>query len=190
MKKGFLILPVLAALVLGGCAERMITEGYEPSRVSELLQFKAPQSAGRIYFLNGILTGYTMNIRHGYPSSLWLSGNLIGSVNKQDVLVADVPAGTYEVYWTSGPNATGPDAIKATKQTVSIMTGEYYVIRANFNVGGTGFGLIGALVNPPSTEILINKDTSDINSLNLVKPISCPATICIKLSNVSAYGTN
>jgi hypothetical protein len=59
MKKVFLIFPVLAALVLGGCAERMITQGYEPSRVSELLQFKAPQSVGRVYFLNGTLTGFT-----------------------------------------------------------------------------------------------------------------------------------
>ena len=179
MRKTFLILPVLAALVLGGCAERMITEGYGPSRVSELLQFKAPQSAARIYFMNGTLTGYTMHIRHGYPSSLWLSGNLVGSVNKQDVLVADALPGTYDIYWTSGPDAIGPDAIKATKQTVSIMAGEYYVIRANFNVGGTGFGLLGALANPPSTEILFNKDTTDIGSLKLVKPISCPATICI-----------
>jgi len=56
--------------------------------------------------------------------------------------------------------------------------GDIVILRANYNLGGGGIGLISALLASPSYELVYTRDISGINGLNFVKASSCPDTIC------------
>jgi hypothetical protein len=165
------------SLMLAGCATTIPTNKYSDVEREKLLQFSGNPNVARVFFLNGITSNQMVNLRHGFPSSLILNDVVIGSVNKGDVLVADLKPGNYVARWRPPFEKDGASRFKA--QNLNLQAGEVVIIRSIFNPGGTGFGLIGAALSPPSLELDIGDDKSDISSLTVVKPTDCPQTLCV-----------
>ena len=173
------ILSYLAiAFALTACATTLPTSKYSEQERNELMQFTARADSARVFFLNGITSNQMVNLRHGFPSSLILNDVVIGNVNKGDVLVADVKPGSYKARWRPPFEKDGTS--RYTDENLTLKAGDVVIIRSVFNPGGAGFGLIGALASPPTFELNVSSDRSDIATLSLVRPLECPNEICLR----------
>ena len=174
------IVLICAVFQLFGCATPAVVQKADPESERKAKAFQVDSNKSKIYFVNGLMTSGFVNPTHSYPSDVILNEILIGSMNKENVMVIDVAPGSYNFSWM--PRSTDPIDQKATqkKMTVNAHAGEAIVLRGDYSMGGAaGFGLLGAMVSSPVTSVTLgNRD--DVASKVVVHPQSCPATICVK----------
>jgi len=170
---------ILFSLVLVGCTTLppIQTTSHSQEVINDINKFVPSKNSGRVYFLNGNVTGpaYSGDVIHSFPSALMIDGIIVGKKNKLDVMVLDVKPGKYDVMWN---HAYAEDTTKTKPIIINIVKGDIVILRANYNLGGGGIGLISALLASPSYELVYTRDISGINGLNFVKASSCPDTIC------------
>lgn len=167
---------LIVVFFLSGCAVTVPTTPHSQENISEYKKFKAPANASRVYFLTGLTTGHILSLRHNWPSALLVDGKVIGQISKSDVLVVDMKPGRYEFMWRP---ANSNDSKLSKPLALNLVAGETIYLRSEWNVGGGGFGFIGAMINPGYFNLISDNDTSGITELNFVKPTDCPNTICV-----------
>jgi hypothetical protein len=164
-------------LFLTGCATQVPTTPHSQTNTNDFKKFNAPIDAARLYFLNGVTTGpVIITLRHGFSSMLLANGQEIGKVNKSDVLAVDIKPGNYEFSWRP---IDDPNTTQSKSLSMSVSKGDILILRSNYNVGGTGFGLIGSLIAPPSYELISTRDQNGVADLNFIKETDCPKSICL-----------
>ena len=170
------LLMSILVITLTGCAAKVPTVAHSAADTIEYKTFSAPSHSSRIYFLNGITTGPGPDIplRHGFSSELLIDGVMVGHVNKSDVLVFDVQPSEYTFSW----RPTVDHDAESDALQITTMPGQIIVLRSVFNSGGSGFGLVGSLISPPSTELQHSTDTAGIKGLEFVTALDCPVNIC------------
>ena len=107
-------------------------------------------------------------------------GKIVGSKNKEDVLVFQVKPGKYDFSWNV--RSTDPIDKNATPQVMSIILkrGEIVVLQGDYSLGGAAmFGLIGGMVSPPKTWLL-RAERNEIQGKTVVLPQTCEPNVCIK----------
>jgi len=143
---------VFVLVFLAGCVSKV------PPR--ESLTTEMPQinkGEGRIYFCLGKTNFGTKEIEYNIAGDLFINNQKIGYLNKDEYIVVDLLAGSYEVYWVSY------DTMSHTtkKNVITLKEDERKYMQASvLNRTNMKLGLIGALT------------TSDFENYLSEEPIS------------------
>jgi hypothetical protein len=168
----------LLCLILIGCTTPAVVQKADSDFEDKARSFRVEPNKSRIYFVNGKITSGFFNPSHQYPSDLSINGVLIGSMNKENVMVLDLIPGTYEFHWM--PRSTDLIDKQSVPQKTKLKAdaGQFLVIQGDFSMGGGAyFGLVGSMVSPPTTTIVVaSKD--DIKNKVVVSPQNCNPSIC------------
>jgi hypothetical protein len=171
----------LLVFMLSACAPQVAKVGFDKTTVLELRKFQAPATAARLYFLNGYANSPQSPLRQGFASALLLNGILVGEINKEDVLVADVVPGTYEATWQLAQMASDMADFDMPSTKINLKAGEIYVVKADVHQESSGILILGAVIGAtrPQCRVSITKNSSDISTFNFIKPIACPKSLCL-----------
>ena len=171
---------LIILLSLVGCVTKAQVINADSDMVSRAKLFKTSSGNARIYFVGGKLIGNMFGMRHSSSSDIYVNSQLIGSMNKDDVMVFELKPGVYSFSWNV--RSTDPIEKKTEPQVFEyrLGDGDVIVLRGDFDLGGAAaFGLIGSLFSPPKTEIK-KASRDDIENRNVVVPQQCPENICLK----------
>ncbi len=146
---------VLSALFLGGCASRPATR----PDYSGVPQLDAGWS--RVYLSAGKQSGIKLWSVHQVGPA-FINDQRVGSLAKDEHLVVDVKAGTYEAYCTPEQ----PEKNFTEKRNFTFAAGETHYLACDMEPKGAGmyFGLIGALASEYLTKTFLNEKPLDQNS--------------------------
>lgn len=162
----------LAALLVGCTTPaKVINTSAEVTEKAKTFQVSSDRA--KIYFVNGKLIGNIFGMNHKYPSDLYINSQLIGSMNPTDSLVFELGPGVYTFSWNV--RSTDPIDKKTEPQPyeMRVAGGDLVVLRGDYDPsGGSSFGLIGALISPPKSEIKRDGKKS-IEGKNFVEPEFC-----------------
>jgi hypothetical protein len=166
-------------LLIQGCTTPAIVMQADSQTVNRAMSFDVAPDRSRVYFISGRVVENMFNMSHRYPSDFILNGKVIGSKNKDDVMVFEVKPGPYDFSW----NVRSTDLIdkNASPQIMSLILspGEIIVLQGDYSMGGGAmFGLIGSMVSPPKTW-LIRTDRSKALGRNVVLPQECQVNVCL-----------
>ncbi len=171
---------LMCLLLLAGCVTKAQVINADNDTIFRAKTFKTSPGSARVYFVGGKLIGNLFGMRHSYSSDIYINSVLIGSMNKDDVMVFELKPGVYNFSWNV--RSTDPIDKKSEPQIFEYRLGEgdIVVLRGDYDLGGAGsFGLIGSMFSPPKTEIKkINQD--EIQNRNVVLPQNCPEKVCLK----------
>ena len=111
---------------------------------------------------------------------LFINDKLIGSINKENVLVFDMKPGEYEFLWKNRTTDIAEQNSVPEKLLIKLEAGQSTVIRGNYHLtaGTMFFGLIGALISPPYTSIEITGREEVTNKIVVISK-NCDLTICM-----------
>jgi len=65
------------------------------------------------------------------------------------------------------------------KSNFDVLPGQILVLRGDYDQGGSHFGLIGAMINHPTSVIVIARQ-EDVLKKKAVIPQSCESNLCIR----------
>lgn len=175
----FMLVAVLGTF-LAGCTTPATVTRTDTVSERRAANFEVAPDRAKVYFVNGKIVGNLFGLNHRYPSDLFVDSQPVGSMNKENVMVFDLPPGKYKFSW----NVRSTDMID--KKTVPRETefrvagGDVLVLRGDWDPGASGsFGLIGAMISPPKTEIR-RGDRADVGGKEFVLPQTCDVSLCLK----------
>lgn len=159
--------------ILSGCTTQAIVSKPDVDTTKRAASFEVGRDRSKVYFINGKMVGNLFNMKHKYPSDFIINGKIIGSMNKDDVMVMELRPGNYELSW----NVRSTDLInkKSVPQliNINIKGGEIIILQGDYSLGGASmFGLIGSMVSSPKA-FLSKGDRPDIQGKNVVTPQYC-----------------
>lgn len=163
------------SLLLIGCAglDQLPTAKYPADSDSNARNFSVSSDVGRIYYSVGKVTGGMYEVELSQISNLYVNSIVVGRVSANETLVFDLKPGAYSFGYSM--NAEPP----AKLLDVKILGGDIVTLRGDVKMGSTGFGLIGAAINPGGPELLRVDRTVLRQPINPVAPQSCPNTLCV-----------
>ena len=168
----------LSVIMLVGCTTPAVVSKADANFENRAKSFQVEPTKSKVYFVNGNIVPSMFNSAHAYPSDFLINDTVIGSMNKDNVLVVDLMPGSYEFHWM--PRSTDLIDKKSVpkKANLQVNGGQILVMRGDYSLGGAAyFGLIGSMVSPPTTSIVIGtKD--DIKNKIVVSPQNCNPSIC------------
>jgi hypothetical protein len=173
-----IILSSVLSLSLIACTTPAVVQKADSDVENKAKSFQVDSNKSKIYFINGKMTSGLFNPTHSYPSDLAINDIVIGSMNKENVLVVDLLPGTYEFYWL--PRSTDMIDKKSVPQKTKLKVdaGQVLVLQGDYSMGGAAyFGLLGSMVSPPTTSIVV-ASREDIKNKVVVSPQNCKPSIC------------
>jgi hypothetical protein len=171
---------ILLCLGLQACTTPAVVSKADASESQKAMAFEVSNDSAKVYFVNGKVVENLFNMKHQYPSDFIVDGKIVGSKNKEDVLVFQVKPGKYDFSWNV--RSTDPIDKNATPQVMSIILkrGEIVVLQGDYSLGGAAmFGLIGGMVSPPKTWLL-RAERNEVQGKTVVLPQTCEPNVCIK----------
>lgn len=180
IKGHYFLVPVFAAFALAGCMTAAQVQTANPEKAREALSLIVSSDRAKVYFVNGKQLPSMWNMKHQYPSDVYVNEVLVGSMNKENVLVLELKPGTYNFHWNV--RSTDPIDKKAEPQrfTINLIPGQILVLRGDYDLGAAGtFGLLGSFISAPKTSIA-GVSNSEIEGKVVVVPQSCPASLCLQ----------
>lgn len=175
MNRNYLVVLSLVSTLLVGCAglDQMPTSKYPTDSDSNARNFSVSSDIGRIYYSVGKVTGGMYEVELSKVSNLYVNSVVVGRVAANETLVFDLKPGAYTFGYSM--NTEPP----AKLLDVKILGGDVVALRGDLKTGTTGFGLIGAAMNPGGPELLRVDRNALKQPINPVAPQSCPATLCV-----------
>lgn len=166
---------LIAVFLVSGCANLtpLPAAKYPSSSESSINAFSVPNSVGRVYYSIGKVTGGMYEVDLKYPHNVYVGSTIVGRVNVQETLVFDLKPGDYVLGFST--KEEGPEKTL----NVKVLGGDVIALRGDLRLGTTGFGLIGAAVNPGGPELLRIDKSALRQPLNPVVPQSCPSSMCV-----------
>lgn len=173
-KKAVLISAVVVMGLLTGCATPVNVSPASQSMVNQATNFTTQPGLAKVYFVGGRM-GSSMSLKADMPGGaiFLIDGNKVGQIDRNDVLVVDVLPKQYTFGWQY---PAGDSQIQFVTRQVN--AGDVVILEANWNLGGTGFGLIGMMVSPAKYEMNETSNRGLIGSRRVVTHSSCPSMIC------------
>ncbi len=180
MKKIFILLIVFA---LTGCAIKADVVKHDEKVTTTAKNFTPDDKLAKIYFLTTSKDNF-FKIKSGHSADLKVNGNVIGSINDDNVMYFKVSPGTYKFEWVMRSSDLFETRATSVELPYRVASGDVVILRGKYNAGGgAGFGLIGALMVPPKYEIEISSEKDLIKELTIAAPQNCPPNICITASS-------
>ena len=174
-----ILLGVFFLINLGGCNTPALVNKVDEDTQKNALSFQPNPDLARVYFVTGKMMGTMFNNNHSYPADIIINSTQIGSINKDNVLYFQLKPGNYDFSWA----VRNTDLI--VKQTVprktnfDVFPGQVLVLRGDYNQGGSTFGLLGAMISPPTSVITI-ADRDEARSKQVVSPQNCDISLCLR----------
>ncbi len=168
----------MLSLSLIACTTPAVVQKADSDVENKAKSFQVDPNKSKIYFINGKMTSGLFNPIHSYPSDLAINDIVIGSMNKENVLVVDLLPGTYEFSWL--PRSTDMIDKKSVPQKTKLKVdgGQVLVLQGDYSMGGAAyFGLLGSMVSPPTTSIVV-ANREDVKNKVVVSPQNCKPSIC------------
>ena len=170
------ILYTVLSILFVGCAVPAKVYKADTETEAQAVNFEVSEDKGKIYFITGVHRSPLIDIKLKDPMDIYVKDQNIGSMNHKDVMVFELEPGLYDFSWKPRTN----DPLKANTElkplTIDIQAKQIYVLQGNYSQGGTGFGLIGGAIVPPTAHtIQVSKEK--ISGLNVVIPQNC-GSIC------------
>lgn len=171
---------LVVAILLTGCTTPAVVLKSDPETARKASAFEVKPDRAKVYFVSGKIVGNIFGMSHGYPSDLYVNSQLVGSKNKEDAMVFELNPGVYNFSW----NVRSTDLIDKKTEPRQFETrlgaGDVVVLRGDWDPGAAhAFGLLGAMVSPPKTEIR-RAERTEIANKSFVLPQSCDVKLCLK----------
>jgi len=165
---------MLAVGMLVGCTAPLNTKVADPTAASDAHSFRTKPGLAKVYFVGGRM-GASMTLKADMPGGamLLIDGNHVGQMDKNEVLVVDVVPKQYNFSWKY---PAGDSQMQFLSRQVN--AGDILILQANWNTGGSGFGLIGLAVSPAKYEINVVTNRGLVEGKRVVSHTSCPTSIC------------
>lgn len=172
------IAAAVLCLSLTGCMPRatpvVATPDYETS-VRTITT--PPPDRARVYIVSGktpsgSLFGSPYRV-HGISGDIYADGVKIGSLNPGEVMVVDMVPGKHVFYWHYLNQSGGP-LLKSDRLERDLPGGALLVM-------STDIGMFNLMMNPStmSTEEFVARGNTIPPDMKVVRPGSCPPTICL-----------
>jgi hypothetical protein len=173
------ILTVFLLITITGCAIKADVVKHDEKVSTTARNFTPDDKLAKIYFLTTSKDNF-FKIKSGHSADLKVNGNVIGSINDDNVMYFKVAPGTYKFEWIMRSSDLFESRATSVELPYRVASGDVVILRGKYNAGGgAGFGLIGALMVPPKYEIEISGDKDLIKELTVAAPQNCPSNICI-----------
>jgi hypothetical protein len=171
---------LVVAILMTGCTTPAVVLKSDPETARKASAFEVKPDRAKVYFVSGKIVGNIFGMSHGYPSDLYVNSQLVGSKNKEDAMVFELNPGVYNFSW----NVRSTDLIDKKTEPRQFETrlgaGDVVVLRGDWDPGAAhAFGLLGAMVSPPKTEIR-RAERTEIANKSFVLPQSCDVKLCLK----------
>jgi hypothetical protein len=164
---------------ISGCAIKADIVKHDDKVSMNAKNFTPDEKLAKIYFLTTSKDNF-FKIKSGHSADLKVNGNVIGSINDDNVMYFKVAPGTYKFEWIMRSSDLFETRATSVELPYRVASGDVVILRGKYNAGGgAGFGLIGALMVPPKYEIEISGDKDLIKELTVAAPQNCPLNICI-----------
>jgi hypothetical protein len=174
--KGIFVL-VMTPLIFG-CMTPANVKRADEKITREAMAFVVDQGRAKVYFVNGKQIPNMFGMKHQYPSDLYLNGVLIGSMNKENVMVFELAPGTYRLHWNVRSTDPIDKQAKPEEFVLTLVSGQITVLSGDYNLGGAAaFGLLGSFFASPRTNISGTSNV-DVSDKVVVTPQLCPVTLC------------
>jgi hypothetical protein len=165
--------------LLNGCAIKADIVKHDDKVSTTAKNFTPDDNLAKIYFLTTSKDNF-FKIKSGHSADLKVNGNVIGSINDDNVMYFKVLPGTYRFEWVMRSSDIFETRATSVELPYRVASGDVVILRGKYNAGGAQFGgLIGALLVPPKYEIEVSSDRELIKELNVAAPQNCPSNICI-----------
>ena len=172
MKRYFsYVLPLLIMTALVGCATPINVRMADPTAASEAYGFKTKAGTAKVYFVGGKM-GFSITPEALRPTVagaiLLINGNIVGQIDKNDVLVVDVVPNQYNFSWQNVHNDSQTQFVNR-----QLKEGDVLILQANHILPA-----FGGFSGPPKYELVEQVDRSLVMGKRVVSQTSCPVTIC------------
>jgi len=159
-----------------------VVKNADPAFAEKALSLQPVRDRSRVYFLAGhYLPVSTVwgPVDGQYPMDVYVNSTQVGSLNADNVLVFDLPSGTYEVSWMIRSEDIIDKKAQRVSKSLRMSNGDVFVLQADYDHGPSAtFGLIGAAISPPKT--YVSESRKSLKGKTVVLPQSCPETLCLK----------
>lgn len=172
--------------LLNGCAIKADVVKHDEKVSTTAKNFTPDDKLAKIYFLTTSKDNF-FKIKSGHSADLKVNGNVIGSINDDNVMYFKVSPGTYRFEWVMRSSDLYETRASSVELPYRVAGGDVVILRGKHNAGGSAFGgLLGALLVPPKYEIEVSNDRDMIKELNIAAPQNCPPSICVA-SNIADF---
>lgn len=186
-----IILTIFLSLSLQAFAEPAAVQNADADLANKATELTVETGKARIYFITGKDTSGIVTDKPPFKSSsdLLVNDTVIGSINRENLLVADLKPGMYEFYWQPTDTIKSNSKIVPQKMKLNIESGQILVLQGDYHdgmsktkkIGSLFFGALGALamgLSSTPTSSLVVASEEDIKNKTLVTPTNCNPSIC------------
>ena len=166
-------------LNLSGCNTPALVNKVDEDTQKNALNFQPNPQFARVYFVTGKIMGTMFNNNHSYPADIFVNTTQIGSINKDNVLYFQLKPGNYDFSWAVRNTNLIVKQTVPQKTNFDIFAGQVLVLRGDYNQGGSVFGLLGAMIAPPTSVITV-ADRDEASKKQVVTPQTCDPSLCPK----------
>jgi hypothetical protein len=184
------ILAIFLLIFITGCAIKADVVKHDEKVATTAKNFTPDEKLAKIYFLTTSKDNF-FKIKAGHSADLKVNGNIIGSINDDNVMYFKLMPGVYKFEWVMRSSDILESRSTSVEFPYRVASGDVIVLRGKYkDGGGASFGLIGALISPAKYEIEISNDRDIIKELNVAAPQSCPSNICINTNTSDLIPVN
>mgnify|MGYP003668169968 FL=1 len=124
--------PMICALLVASCVVPAPTQVAPPALEQSVRSQIVPDNKARVLFYLGKVDGNAMflgavDVRG--PSDLLANGQIVGSVNYQEVVAVDLSPGKYEMFWKQ--RVKGEEGLASAPVTITLKSGQTAYLRAD-----------------------------------------------------------
>jgi hypothetical protein len=124
---------------------------------------------GRVHFFLGLVDSALMifgPLSNTQPADLISGGEVVGGVNKGQVLVLDFEPGDYEFAW--GERVEDGHGMVSLPVSVKVSAGDMIYLRADWrpSTGAAIAGIVGALADPPKALLVVCSPSECANEID------------------------
>ena len=179
MKRLKLLVCMTILTLLSGCNTPAKVDKVDEQTQIDLFRFESNPSTAKVYIFTGKLIGSLFNSNHSFPADIYVNTTQIGSINKENVMYFELKPGNYDFSWVARNSDLIVKQTVPLKSNFDVLPGQILVLRGDYDQGGSHFGLIGAMINHPTSVIVIARQ-EDVLKKKAVIPQSCESNLCIR----------
>lgn len=166
------LIPAISFTLLVGCASAPINvRPADPQAANDAYSFKTKPGLAKIYFIGGQM-GFSLTPNALKPTIagaiLLIDGNVVGQIDKNDVLVVDVVPKQYNLSWQMPANDSQTQFMNR-----QLKDGDILILQANWFLPA-----FGGFSGPPRYDLVEIFDRSQVMSKRVISHTSCPNSIC------------
>ena len=165
--------------LLGACSTPAKVNEVDAQTQRDVLGFQSNPGSARVYIFTGKLIGGLFNSNHTFPADIYVNTTQIGSINNENVMYFELKPGHYDFSWVARNNDLIVKQTVPLKSNFDLLAGQILVLRGDYDLGGTHFGLIGAMINHPST-VIVKAQQDDVLQKKVVTPQTCDPGLCVR----------